>query len=67
MTTATTEKPQRLTLDQAKIDAASKSLDDGAVTPGYGGRRKTGLRAGVGQFVRTLRPAYTAAPGERYE
>ncbi|NDZ16219.1 bacterioferritin [Variovorax sp. WS11] len=36
MTNATAEKPQRLTLDQAKIDAASKSLDDGAVTPGYG-------------------------------
>ena len=36
MTTATTEKPQRLRLDQAKIDAASKSLDEGAVTPGYG-------------------------------
>ena len=30
------ERPQRLTLDQAAIDAASKSLDDGAVTPGYG-------------------------------
>lgn len=36
MTNATAEKPQRLTLDQSKIDAASKSLDDGAVTPGYG-------------------------------
>ena len=36
MTNATAEKSQRLTLDQSKIDAASKSLDDGAVTPGYG-------------------------------
>ena len=36
MTNGTAEKPQRLTLDQAKIDAASKSLDNGAVTPGYG-------------------------------
>ena len=36
MTNAIAEKPQRLTLDQAKIDAASRSLDDGAVTPGYG-------------------------------
>jgi len=34
--TTTTERPQRLMLDQAKIDAASKSLDEGAVTPGYG-------------------------------
>ncbi|KWT83809.1 MULTISPECIES: ferritin-like domain-containing protein [unclassified Variovorax] len=36
MTNATAEKPQRLVLDQAKIDAASQNLDDGAVTPGYG-------------------------------
>jgi bacterioferritin len=36
MTNAIAEKPQRLMLDQAKIDAASTSLDDGAVTPGYG-------------------------------
>ncbi|VTU24714.1 Bacterioferritin [Variovorax sp. PBS-H4] len=36
MTNMTSEKPQRLVLDQAKIDAASQSLDDGAVTPGYG-------------------------------
>jgi bacterioferritin len=36
MTNAIAEKPQRLMLDQAKIDAASRSLDDGAVTPGYG-------------------------------
>ena len=28
--------PDRLTLDEAAIDAARKSLDDGAVTPGYG-------------------------------
>ena len=27
---------QRLVLDQAAIDQASRSLDDGAVTPGYG-------------------------------
>ena len=32
----TAEQPQRLVLDQAKIDAASQSLDEGAVTPGYG-------------------------------
>ena len=36
MTNAIAEKPQRLVLDQAKIDAASQSLDEGAVTPGYG-------------------------------
>jgi bacterioferritin len=30
------ERPQRLTLDQAAIDAASRQLDEGAVTPGYG-------------------------------
>lgn len=36
MTNSTAEKPQRLVLDQAKIDAAAQSLDDGAVTPGYG-------------------------------
>jgi len=37
MTNQTIDRPQRLTLDQAKIDqAASQSLDEGAVTPGYG-------------------------------
>lgn len=36
MTNSTAEKPQRLVLDQAKIDAAAQNLDDGAVTPGYG-------------------------------
>lgn len=36
MTNATAEKLQRLVLDQTKIDAASRSLDEGAVTPGYG-------------------------------
>ncbi|MDR6537372.1 ferritin-like domain-containing protein [Variovorax soli] len=37
MTNATAEMPQRLMLDQAKIDAAaSQDLSDGAVTPGYG-------------------------------
>jgi bacterioferritin len=30
------EAPQRLVLNQAAIDAASKSLDEGAVTPSYG-------------------------------
>jgi len=30
------ERPQQLKLDQAAIDAASKSLDEGAVTPSYG-------------------------------
>jgi bacterioferritin len=30
------ERPEHLTLDQAAIDAASQSLDDGAVTPSYG-------------------------------
>ena len=36
MNTAVQERPGRLTLDQDAIDAASKSLDDGAVTPSYG-------------------------------
>jgi bacterioferritin len=36
MNTAVKERPQHLTLDQAAIDAASKSLDEGAVTPSYG-------------------------------
>lgn len=37
MNTAVTERPQRLVLDQSAIDAAaSKSLDEGAVTPSYG-------------------------------
>jgi len=37
MNTAVKERPQRLVLDQSAIDeAASKGLDDGAVTPSYG-------------------------------
>ena len=36
MSNAVTEQRQHLTLDQSAIDAASKSLDDGAVTPSYG-------------------------------
>lgn len=36
MTQETAGKPTRLKLDQARIDAAAQSLDDGAVTPGYG-------------------------------
>ncbi|MDM0106458.1 ferritin-like domain-containing protein [Variovorax sp. J22R24] len=36
MNTAVKERPERLVLDQAAIDAASKSLDEGAVTPNYG-------------------------------
>jgi hypothetical protein len=36
MNTAVKERPQHLTLDQTAIDAASKHLDDGAVTPSYG-------------------------------
>jgi bacterioferritin len=36
MTTAVKERHEPLQLDQAAIDKASKSLDDGAVTPSYG-------------------------------
>ena len=36
MNTALKERPGHLVLDQAAIDAASKSLDEGAVTPSYG-------------------------------
>lgn len=36
MSTAVQERPKHLTLDQSAIDAASRSLDDGAVTPSYG-------------------------------
>jgi bacterioferritin len=36
MNTAVKERPGRLVLDQAAIDAASESLDEGAVTPSYG-------------------------------
>jgi bacterioferritin len=36
MSTALKEGRQPLTLDQSAIDAASKSLDQGAVTPSYG-------------------------------
>ncbi|VWX57914.1 Bacterioferritin [Burkholderiales bacterium 8X] len=32
----TSDSSGRLQLDQAAIDAAAKSIDDGAVTPGYG-------------------------------
>ena len=34
--TASQASHGRLVLDQKAIDAAAKSLDDGAVTPGYG-------------------------------
>ncbi|MDM0000383.1 ferritin-like domain-containing protein [Variovorax sp. J22P240] len=36
MNTAVKERTEHLVLDQAAIDAASKSLDEGAVTPSYG-------------------------------
>ena len=36
MNTAVKERPEHLVLDQAAIDAASKSLDEGAITPSYG-------------------------------
>jgi len=36
MNTAVKERHEHLKLDQAAIDKASKSLDDGAVTPSYG-------------------------------
>lgn len=36
MKTAVKERHEHLVLDQAAIDAASKSLDEGAVTPSYG-------------------------------
>jgi bacterioferritin len=36
MSTAVKERPEHLTLNQSAIDAASKSLDEGAVTPSYG-------------------------------
>jgi len=36
MNAATTQDRQRLTLNQSAIDAASKSVDEGAVTPSYG-------------------------------
>jgi bacterioferritin len=36
MNTVAQARRERLVLDQAAIDAASKKLDDGAVTPGYG-------------------------------
>ena len=36
MDSTTLERPKHLTLDQSAIDAAARSLDDGAVTPSYG-------------------------------
>jgi bacterioferritin len=36
MNTAVQERPEHLELDQTAIDAASRSLDEGAVTPSYG-------------------------------
>ena len=35
-----TEKSTKLALDQKSLDAAAKSLDDGAVTPGFTHRRE---------------------------
>jgi bacterioferritin len=44
MNIAVKERPERLELDQAAIDAASQRLDDGAVTPSYGPWREDIVR-----------------------